>query len=86
MLGTQRLGAEEINKGVCSLQGSGGKEEKKSKKKGAGSNLQEVKRRGRMERSREGGEEEDEMSGRLKSLVSPGRGVEDCEVNVVHSH
>lgn len=41
--------------------GSEGKKEKK------GSSLQEAKRRGRMERSRE---EEEEMSSRLKTLVS----------------
>lgn len=41
--------------------GGKGKEEKKG-----GSSLQEVKRRGKMERSRE---EEEEMSDRLKTLV-----------------
>lgn len=77
--GNEPLRAEEVKKSVCISQGSVGKEEKKSKKKGAGSSLQEVKRRGRMERSREGGEEgeEDEMSRRLKTLVSPGRGAVD---------
>lgn len=50
---------------VLCLQGSGGKEEKK----GAGSSLQEVKRRGRMERSREEAGEEEDMSERLKMLV-----------------
>uniref|UniRef100_A0A672IMB2 Protein deacetylase HDAC6 n=1 Tax=Salarias fasciatus TaxID=181472 RepID=A0A672IMB2_SALFA len=48
-------------------QASSSSKDKDSGKGGGGSSLQEVKRRGRMERSRE--EQEEELSGRLHSLV-----------------
>lgn len=55
---------ETLNKPLCSqCSGSkGGQEEKKG-----GHSLQEVKRRGRMERSRD---DEEEVNDRLKTLVS----------------